>query len=45
MHFSGFNFTPCCRNFAKTSVRLGTRSPVFLDMTTMSSMYASMMPL
>jgi hypothetical protein len=28
-HFSRFSFTPCCRSFAKTSVRSGTRSPVF----------------
>jgi hypothetical protein len=42
-HFSGFNFIPCCRSFAKTSVRSGTRSPVFFDLTTMSSTYASMM--
>jgi hypothetical protein len=42
-HFSGFSFTQCCRSFAKTSVRSGTRSPVFFDLTTMSSTYASMM--
>jgi hypothetical protein len=42
-HFSGFSFTPCCRSFAKTSVRSGTRFPVFLDLTTISSTYASMM--
>jgi hypothetical protein len=42
-HFSGFSFIPCCHGFAKTSVRLGTRSPVFLDLMMMSSTYASMM--
>jgi hypothetical protein len=36
-HFSGFSFTPCYRSFAKTSVRSGTRSPVFFNLTTMSS--------
>jgi hypothetical protein len=25
-HFSGFSFTLCCRNFAKTSVRSGLGS-------------------
>jgi hypothetical protein len=43
MHFSGFSFTLCCRSFAKTSVRSGTRSPVFLNLTAMLSTYASMM--
>jgi hypothetical protein len=43
MHFSGFSFTPCYRSFVNTSVRSGTRFPVFLDLTTMSSTYASMM--
>jgi hypothetical protein len=43
MHFLGFRFTLCCHSFTKTSVRLGTRSPVFFDLTTMSSTYAYMM--
>jgi hypothetical protein len=42
-HFSGFRFTLCCCSFAKTLVRSGTRSPVFFNLTTMSSTYASMM--
>jgi hypothetical protein len=42
-HFSGFSITFCCHSFAKTSVRSVTRSPVFFDLTTMSSTYASMM--
>jgi hypothetical protein len=42
-HFSGFSFTLCCHSFVNTSVRSGTRSPIFLDLTTMLSMYASMM--
>jgi hypothetical protein len=37
----GFSFTLCCRSFSKTSVRSGTRSPVFFDLTTISSTYAS----
>jgi orotate phosphoribosyltransferase len=32
------SFTPCCLSFAKTSVTSGTRSPVFFDLTTKSSM-------
>jgi hypothetical protein len=39
----GFSFTPCCHSFAKTSVRSGTKSPVFFNLTTMSSTYAYMM--
>jgi hypothetical protein len=43
MQFSGFSFTSCYLSFAKSSVRSRTRSTVFLDLTTMSSTYASMM--
>jgi hypothetical protein len=29
----------CCRSFAKTSARSGTRSPIFFNLTTMSLSY------
>ena len=40
-HFSGLSFTPLARRQSNPILRSATRSSAFLDLTTMSSTYAS----